>query len=130
MIKNDVETWKCNYPEEGCGIYDSCIRAESTIIDDGVKKYVQISLNDEVSSFSVSTYSLHEYDSVNSDCGWTIDSCDECLLCQQTDLEDGDANMLHWLLNESKTSQYYSYYSFLADVLKSTFPNVYLHDFK
>ena len=71
--KIDLWTEPC-----GCTPIDSAMNAEIKITDDdGVEKYVQLHMSDEVSSLSVSTHSLHEYDPEDDDKCWTEDTCEE-----------------------------------------------------
>lgn len=62
----------------GCAPIDYATNAEIKIVDDdGVEKYVQLFMSSEVSSLSVSTHSLHEYDPDDDDNCWMEDTCEE-----------------------------------------------------
>lgn len=62
----------------GCMPCDTATNAEIKIVDDdGVEKYVQLHMSSEVSSLSVSTHSLHDYDPDNDDKCWMEDTCEE-----------------------------------------------------
>ncbi len=62
----------------GCMPCDYATNAEIKIVDDdGVEKYVQLHMSGEVSSLSVSTHSLHDYDPDDIDQCWTEDTCEE-----------------------------------------------------
>lgn len=62
----------------GCAPIDYATNAEMKIVDDdGVEKYVQLHMSSMVSSLSVSTHSLHDYDPEDDDKCWMEDTCEE-----------------------------------------------------
>lgn len=104
----------------GCMPCDTATSAEIKIVDDdGVEKYVQLYMSSEVSSLSVSTHSLHDYDPDDDDKCWMEDTCEEIFdtfmaeeaIAEIEDEEEADRYSNYtMMIKMSSVSKYYQFY--------------------
>lgn len=104
----------------GCAPIDYATSAEIKIVDDdGVEKYVQLHMSSMVSSLSVSTHSLHEYDPEDDDKCWMEDTCEEVFdtfmaeeaIDEIEDEEEADRyDCYSMMIKMASVSKYYALY--------------------
>lgn len=122
MKKNsEIDVWEGN-------LGPGTMSAEMKFIDnDGIEKFAQINTTWEVSSFSVSRKSLHDYDPVDDDKCWTSETCEDYYDtfeiedmyyemfgatngCDESAEDSEELDNYTMLLRVSSRSKYYSMY--------------------
>lgn len=104
----------------GCMPCTYATNAEMKIIDDnGAVKFVQLYMSNEISSFSVSTHSLHDFNPEDDDKCWKEETCEEVFdtfMAEEAiaEIEDEDEadrfTNYSMMIRMASVSKYYSLY--------------------